>query len=265
MYDEIKKIRIICVVFAVLSALAAVFRIFILKNYVEESNGLYTSATAGNLFLCAAAVLVIIPVIISFALKWNEKDRKPLFKTTAVRIGAFVCALAFSALTVYYILNTVKTMKLELLPTACMILALLSALYFAFAAFGKERFSPENSLFPTFPAIYTACAVISAFLDVNTQINASDRSFTMLAMVLAMYFFICEAEYSVMLRNDEKNAKYLNARERRFFAAGVMTFSVIIAVCVPQLVCEKNYGAEFLRNMLLVSFGLYAFVRTAKL
>ncbi|MBP5245306.1 MAG: hypothetical protein J6036_02490 [Clostridia bacterium] len=265
MYDEKKRRVITCVVFAAISAALAAFRVFILNNYVEKTNGLYTNAAVGNAFFFAMLALVLIPVATAFVIKWDVKERRPLEKTASVRVGAFICMIAFSAFTVYNIMNALKTQKWEIAPSVLMAFALLSALHFALLAFGKENVSPENSLMPAFPAIFSAAAIIFMFLDTSSQINASDRSYTLLAMVLAMYFFICEAERSVILRKDEMALKALKSAERKFFIAGVISFSVIIAVCVPQLICEKNYGAEFLRNMLLVSFGLYAFVRTAKL
>ena len=265
MYDDKKRRIITCTAFAVISAILAFFRVYILDNYVEKTNGLYTNAAVGNAFFFAMLALALIPVIIAFIFKWDVKERKPLEKTAADRVGAFICMVAFSAFSVFSVINAAMTQKWEIAPTVLMVFALVSALHFGLLAFSKEKFSPENSLLPAFPAIFEAAAVIFLFLDTSLQINSSDRSYTLLAMVLAMYFFICEAEYSVVLRKDETTEKALRSMERKFFISGTVTFSVIIAICVPQIICGRNTAMDFMHSVLLFACGVYAFIRTAKI
>ncbi|MBP5245578.1 MAG: hypothetical protein J6036_03890, partial [Clostridia bacterium] len=70
---------------------------------------------------------------------------------------------------------------------------------------------------------------------------------------------------SVILRKDEMALKALKSAERKFFIAGVISFSVIIAVCVPQIICGRNTAMDFMHSVLLSACGVYAFIRTAKI
>lgn len=268
--NENKKIKkvpvlyILPVVLLILSVFAAVFRGIVLFKFTDYTNGLYTDNTAGNIFFVVLAVLIAVTAVLYVPLKKTD-----FFNGSAnLKHGAFskiisaVCAVMLVAVLVKDAASLISG-SFSLLLAAEAVLCIPSAMYFI-SNITSNKYSVTHGILALFPALYAAIHTIILFIDTTTQINASQRSFTLLMLVFLMMFFVTEAEFYIPLGTEEKSNGATGKRCAKFVVIGLIAAELSIIIAVPGImfsaVVMNDIGAV-IYGVAHLSLGIYAITK----
>ncbi len=270
MISDKKNLKIAAVVCVSLSAFLAVYRVFLLFYHIDPANGLYTDAKSGSIFSALLFVLLVLALATYLFVRKYEFERPIKNESVMVAFSSSICALMTTAMFVYLVYGFIKDKSsFTFLSCAEAVLCIPSAIYFFLVCFRGAKIDKDApatySLLPLFPALFTAVRAIIIFIDTTHQINASQRSFSLLTLIFIMMFFVTEAEFSVsrFLKGDKK-PKQLAKLTAKYFALG-LTSTVLTTVVILSylLVCAFWIfdSANLLHNIMCVCFGLYSLTR----
>ena len=261
MKNKAKTINIFTLIISVISLAVAVFRGFILINFIDKANGLYTNKPAGAVFL--ACMIVIAAGIIVTYLFLKKKDLYDAFvsSTGKMKKTAYImCALCFACLAA---LEWITLITSGILDKLQFVLVAMSLIFFIIAAFKKQPEGKNSTFFGIFglvPALWAAIRAIGIFMDVTTQINSSERSLTLTLLVCVMMMFLNETEKFKPLYEEEKNKDFENriSAKSYAFALAVLSFSVIVFVSHIMLLIATGDIGDVSGVIISVGSGIYA-------
>ena len=261
MKNKAKTINMITLIVSVISIAVAVFRGFILINFIDKANGLYTNKPAGAVFL--ACMIVIAAGIIVTYLFLKKKDISDAFVsyTGKMKKTAYImCALCFACLAAVEWITLITS---GILAKLQFVLVAMSLIFFIIAAFKKQVEGKNSTFFGILglvPALWAAIRAIGIFMDVTTQINSSERSLTLTLLVCVMMMFLNEAEKFKPLDEEEKNKAFQNKMSAKSyaFALAVLSFSVIVFVSHIMLLISAGDIGDVSGVIISVGSGIYA-------
>ncbi len=257
-----KTLNIITLIFSVIALAVAVFRGFILINFIEKSNGLYTNQTAGGAFLACMALIAVALIVIYLLLKTKDlSEVYPASLGKAKKIGYAMNILCFICLAV--IEAPVILEGGGIISVIVLALCGISAFYFIIALAKKPKAAGNDLLLGTLgliPALWAAVRAINIFMDVTTQINSSERSLTLTLLVCTMMMFVCEAGKHRPLDEEESSVPALNKRSARSyaFALSALSFSLIMFVSHIMLLIATGDIGDVSGVIISVGSGVYA-------
>lgn len=270
-----KILKAVCAIFLVLAAALAFFRFDLLNgNKAVDNLGLYTDKSAGNLFGALVFILIGLTVLFAFLIRKNSFGIK---KHSALHsVSAALCMLLLlsagisSAHTIIGAPSTVLsaygqtvTKGLDVLHIIETVLIFVSVAYFLFEVIKTAKPVNEGkfSILALIPVIYLAIRTIRLFMNIETQINSSARSFTLLFLVVTMMYFICEAEWSVPLGSLEKTEEENSLRTAKCIGFGLVCAELAIIFVLAPMFAVKTDISSFMFGLSDLSLALFATVR----
>ena len=272
-----KIMRIIMAVLLALSAGLAFFRFDMLKdNKAIDSIGLYTDKSAGNLFGTLVFVLIAITVVFAFLLKKNTFESKKssvLFTASSVICMLLVLTVGISG--IYELIQNGKqnailtaegalgvgTNWLLVIETA---LAFVSVAYFLYEVIKGAR-TEVSGILALIPVVWLAMRAIRLFMNIETQINSSARSFTLLFIVVTMMFFIYEAELSIPKGKKEITEDANATRYAKLTGFGLVCAELAIIFALAPIAAGGLDLTELVYGFADITLALFALVRVFSL
>ena len=285
---QTKALKITACILLLAALGLGVFRIFLLAEYVDADNGLYSNRLLGTVFNSVLWGLLAVNIATFFFTKKAAFDRPIRNEALSVAFAASVCALMMAAVFFVNIVDMATGKRtFSLFLGAETVLCVPSILYFftvcSKGAKQEKDSASAYSLLPLFPALYTAIRTIALFINTETQINASERSFSLLAMVFIMMFFVTEAEFSVSLSpSDDDNDKEKNketvdpaaeaarlAKAKASLTAKYLVYALVVVTLTVAILLPSAFASAFLTynragilyRMMDLCIGLYALMR----
>lgn len=287
---QTKALKITACIFLLAALGLGVFRIFLLAEYVDADNGLYSNRLLGTVFNSVLWGLLAVNIATYFFTKKAAFDRPIRNEALSVAFAASVCALMMAAVFFVNIVDMATGKRtFSLFLGAETVLCVPSILYFftvcSRGAKQEKDAASAYSLLPLFPALYTAIRIIALFINTETQINASERSFSLLAMVFIMMFFVTEAEFSVSLSpsdddNDKENKEKKEntdpaaqaarlAKTKASLTAKYLVYALVVVTLTVAILLPSAFASAFLTydragilyRMMDLCIGLYALMR----
>lgn len=256
-----KICKIIMIVFIALSAGLSYFRFDMLKdNKAIDELGLYTDRAAGNLFGSLVFVLIALTVVFAFILSKGTLREK---KTGVMHNVSAAFSMIMMLVTVISAGTDLAGGKFSVLPAIELIFAVGAAAYFLMETINGAKAKEVNkySLMALLPALYFAFSAIRLFMNVETQINASNRSFTLLFLVVMMMFFMSEAEYSVPLGKLEQTEKENIKRDAKYAGFGLVAFELAIIFFASQIFADISDATAVANGVCNIALAFFAIVR----
>lgn len=230
--------------FGILAVCLGVFRSVMLDgNRYIDTLGLYTNSAIGKAFGVFVFVLVLATALLAIPLVKCENIDFKQGKRHGVVIPA-VCAVATTALLISSATELFKGSAVVMLPHGGLnvvpavllaveaVLYIPTAVFFVGMAFGKAKLGMLS--------LCTASAyglrAIRLFMDTQSQINASQRSFMLAFLAVTMLFFVSEAEFFVPLGKLEKEGKAKSKRYAKYFVLGVIAVELAVIFVLTGLV-----------------------------
>lgn len=259
-------------VFVVLAAVLGIFRFNMLNDGTVDALGLYTDKSSGNLFAALIFTLIALTVIFAFILSKNHFSKNTpniLWTLSAVLCMLLLLASGISSFSkLFGVSDTVLSAYAPVPQKFDILLALETLLLFASAVFFlteavkcAKKSEKGNSTLTLLPVLYLAIRTIRLFMSLETQINSSARSFTLLFLVVTMMFFLYEAEHSIPLGTLEKTSEQNAKRTAMYTGFGTVSAELaIIFVLVPMVAGGLSAG-EFMFGLSDLSLALFAVVR----
>lgn len=265
-------LKLLPVFFLILSIALAAFRTVLLFTDIDTATGLYTDTRLGSIFTGLALALFAACLITGFAAKKFEYTRPIKNESVAAALAASICALMMVAILFADIYDIfVGKRALNLLLGADMILCIPTIVYFFYICSKGAKIDPNDpptyNLLPLFPALYAAVRTVTLFIDKETQINASQRSFVLLTMICIMMFFVTEAEFAVpKLQGLEEDAekKAMRRISAKYYALGLAVSCLVLVIILSYAIVQAFWlykDDSILYNIMDICFGLYAIIR----
>ncbi len=253
--------KIVMIIFLVLSAGLSYFRFDLLKdNKSVDELGLYTDRAAGNLFGILVFVLIALTVVFAFVLSKGtlREKKKGVLHTVSAAFGMIMILVA--------VISTGHSLivgKFEVLPAIELVFAVGTVAYFLKETINGAKPKEQNkySLMALLPVLYFAVSAIRLFMNVETQINSSGRSFTLLFLVVMMMFFMSEAEYSVPLGKMEQTEKENIKRDAKHTGFGLVAAELAIIFFVSQIFADVSNASAVAGGVCNIALAFFAFVR----
>ena len=256
-----RTINIITLIVSAISLAVALFRGFILINFIDKSNGLYTNKMAGTAFLACMIVIALGIIVTYLFLKKKDVCDVPMSSSGKMKKVAYImCALCFACFTA---LEFTALVLGGVLAKSQLALVAASVIYFVIAAFKKQPDGESSTFFGIFglvPALFAAVRAISIFMDVTTQINSSERSLVLTLLVCVMMMFLNEAEKFKPLDEEEKNKDFQNkiSAKSYAFALAAFAFSVVVFVSHIMLFVATGNIGDASGVIISVGAGVYS-------
>lgn len=238
MKKENKWIEKLFAALLLLSATAGVFRGYVLFEYTNHKNGLYTNNTAATVFLAVLLVILAVTAVLYFPLKKTEPDVSEKNGVFAKTVSG-LCAVTLVVIAVVTV-TSFRTAGFSVLRLIESVLCLVSAIFFVINITGAKE-TLTKGIFAMFPALYIAIHTIIIFIDTTTQINASQRSFSLLFLVCLMMYFVTEAGFYIPAK-DEKTAVESSKLSAQGKIWAVVSVEFAIAVAFPGVVFAIAIG-----------------------
>lgn len=219
----------------ILSIPLAVFRGVILFKYTDISNGLINNADAGNIFFVLLFLLIAATVCLYFPISKSESTINFEGKHMAIgKILNILCAVLLLSAFVWDVYAVISDKAVfSYLAGAKDLLCALSAICFLYIAF--KNGNKVNGNIMLIPAVYIALYAIIMFIDINTQINASQRSYTLLMLMFVMMSFVSRAEIFVPLTKAEKEGNLIQKSKAKYVVFSVVATVLAVVVAVPHI------------------------------
>ena len=244
-------------VLTVLSAVLAFFRFNMLNgNKAIDELGLYTDKASGNLF--GAWVFILIAITVAFAF-FTTKSNITVKRTGMLHsVSSALCMILFMTTGIAcahellrapaYVISAygqVAAKKFDVLLAIETVFIFASVAYFLVEALKitkkQQQDQDKYSVLALIPVLYLAVRAIRLFMDIETQINSSARSFTLLFLVVTMMFFMCEAEYSIPLGSLEKTEEAVAKRAAKYIGFGFVAVQLaVVFVIAPMFTATKG-------------------------
>ena len=252
-------LKLLPVFFLILSIALAAFRTVLLFTDIDTATGLYTDTRLGSIFTGLALALFAACLITGFAAKKFEYTRPIKNESVAAALAASICALMMVAILFADIYDIfVGKRALNLLLGAEMILCIPTIVYFFYICSKGAKIDPND------PPTYN---LLPLFIDKETQINASQRSFVLLTMICIMMFFVTEAEFAVpKLQGLEEDAekKAMRRISAKYYALGLAVSCLVLVIILSYAIVQAFWlykDDSILYNIMDICFGLYAIIR----
>ena len=250
-----KKLNIITIIITVISFVMALFRGYVLVNFVDES-GLYTNDVAGGIFFACIAILALAVIAVYFFLKSKDlSDIYPAHNVKTEKAAFIMLALSFICL---FATKITAFISGGVLSQIQLILCAFSVIYFIIAVFQNKQAGKSSAFFGVFglvPALWAAVRAISIFMDVTTQINSSERSLILTLLVCVMMMFVNEAEMFKPFVDEEKIKEEENKRSAKSYAFALIVLAFSVIVFVSHIIQLVFTGAVNDASGIIISVG----------
>ena len=223
-----------------LSVPLAVFRGIILFKYTDIPVGLLNNETVGNIFFVLLFVLVAAVVCLYFMINKSEDVLNVAAKQTVLlKLLNILCAVLLLAVVLWDVYTMIASkagfsylLGIKDLLCAC------SCVYFISAALKGEKKAntSESKNAALIPAVYAAVYAISVFIDIKNQINAPQRSYTLLMLMFVMMSFVAQAEMYVPLTKEESEGNTRQKTYAKFIVYSILAAVLAIIVVLPQII-----------------------------
>ena len=261
---EHRVLRLILAGVSVLAAILGVYRGYLLMNRVEPETGLYILEENGILYFALLAALIVCGLIAYFPAKKAAVAYPIRSSSVPTMITSAICGVGFAEVTV----RTLSGMKASGSGRVFMILeaflGVVAALYFFTDCYDTKKGSGQKqTLLPCVPSLYLGVRTVHIFIDTTRQINASEREFTLLTMVMLMLFFVTQARYYVADRPDGGEKDTAARLSPVFYMLSLLSAALVIANSFPAMIAGIAGGSleNLPHNVLLLCLGVYAFTR----
>ena len=265
-------LKSVLAVFIVLAAALAVFRFNMINNGTIDTLGLYTDKAAGNLFAALVFTLIALTVIFAFIISksyFSKNKPNVLWTLSAALCMLLLIASGISSFSKQFgVSDTVLSAYAPVPQKFDILLVIETVLLFASAVFFltetekcAKKSEKSNSILALLPVVYLALRAIRMFMNIETQINSSARSFTLLFLVVTMMFFLYEAEHSVPLgvleKTDEQNAK----RTAMYAGFGAVSAELAVIFVLAPMFAGGLSAGELMFGLSDLSLALFVAVR----
>ena len=244
-----KKIGIFVAVSLILAIAVSALRTYMLATVVEVETGLYAnSAQWAGFFEIFLLVLVAALIVCgNFVFGKTETFAEPDSSNTFTVFGSGLCAFMYAALFIGNIFALTKGVAdnalFVVLQTVLCIPCALNHLNIC--AKEKREKSTTQSVLAVSTAVFFAFRIIDVFMNVKTQINASQRSLELLMLCAIMLFCLYEADFTVEKKEVSKKAF------AKYFTLAIATVLLVLVAVVPYLLASMLFMFE--RTSLLLS------------
>ena len=254
------------------SAVLAFFRFDMLKdNKSIDSLGLYTDKASGNLFGILVFVLIALTAVFAFMLKKSNPETGKC--GVMYTVSSAICMLLVLTVGISGISELIQEMNQNSIITSYgekpaginwllvieTVLAFASVAYFLYEVIKGSRKKDVSGLLALIPVVWLAMRAIRLFMNVETQINSSARSFTLLSIVVTMMFFMYEAEFSVPKGKKEMTDAANSSRIAKFAGFGLVSAELAIIFALAPIAagnCDINTVVYGIADMALALFAL---------
>ncbi|MBQ8759579.1 MAG: hypothetical protein IJZ20_07785 [Clostridia bacterium] len=264
--------RLAFAVFTVLAAALAFFRFSMLSGGVVDALGLYTDKALGNLFTSLVFILIALTVVFAFLLsKGAPAEKQPNALWTASSVICMLLLLSAGISSVAELFGRKESVlsaygalpaSFDILLAVETVLLFVSVVYFLTETVkGAKKSGNSGGILALFPVVYLAIRTIRLFMNIETQINSSARSFTLLFLVTTMMFFLYEAEYRVPLGILEKTGEANTKRAARYWGFGTVAVELAIIFVLVPVFSGRLTAHELAYSLSDISLALFAAVR----
>lgn len=238
-----KTVRLMLVAVAVISLAIGIFRTFILANHVEPETGFYVRGTTVDVWFGAVVAFTVV-LILAFGFIMR-KSKAPEYLDSRSMVVVFTSALCiFMYFSVFaygaYAIFTAKQANLFLYAEVVLCIPCCLNHVTICSKEIREKNSP-HALLSMSEAIFFAVRTVECFMDVESQINASQRSLTLLMLCSMMLFFMCESGFMV---EREESATSASLYAMAGFGVVAFTFISLIPYLIVSFIMP-NYETEF--------------------
>ena len=177
----------------IVSAVAVVFQNILTKHYIDKQNGLYkigvSTPMAFYVFVSIAVLFILTAVVV---MRMDSLPKELKYGSVNIAIIGFVMMLlvAFTAFTLFKGEKVVdfqgNLSNIYKLRSACVFLAVPSALYYFFVAFAGKSRKMYTAFLSFFPLILTLVYLMSVYFDKTQLLNDPNRTIQQVALVMLM-------------------------------------------------------------------------------
>ncbi len=219
---------------SVLALAAGAFRTHQIFRCIEPDTGLYRHAADNDIF--AGMVIAMTLIILGFYLiARKETPARPLAFNLPVRIFALAASLFFFG-QIALLFNAGKP---GVLFTVEILLCLPAAVSFflLFLHSGKNADeTPVQSVLPLCPVFAAALRIIRIFIDTDHPINASERSYHLVALVVLLLFLLTESRFFIPSYPSEEASEKAARRTAAYRLACLGSAVVTVMFLLPHLI-----------------------------
>ncbi len=265
-----KKILSVLLITLTASLAAAVYRLYLLYNVIDPETGFYQSGNnAGTYFNVVVIVLCVFIAVGTLLLKKIKAPTELKSESTPVIFSSSLCGFLFLTVMCFGFYRIFTSQSNGTFFAIEMVLCIPCVVNFFYTCAKEMRDrNAVQTLLSLFPALFYAVRTVEKFMDVSSQINASQRSLTLLMFCSAMLFFVCETGFFLPGTEKNKEADKSHTSFVKYFGAGAFTLSFAIVAVLPYLAVSAfwRYNSEFIiMDILDACIGLYAMTRLMSL
>jgi len=264
-----KKHMCVVTVSVVLAFVLCAFRIYLLRNYVEPETGYYVPGTnLGTIF--GVAFLLVLAVIAVGAKYSKVKIPESLSsESTAVVFSSSLCGFLFVTVLVCGVYQFV-TLKNTGAFRAVELLVCIPCVFSFYCICVKENRERniKNLVFALCPALFYGVRTIHMFTDTHTQINASQRSLSLVMLCSMMLLFIQEAYFLIPKHEKAESDKEKKSVAFKYAAITLIVMTLALTAALPYIAVSAfwMFESDFLvMDVLDLCIGVYALTRAAAL
>lgn len=239
--------KIIKSAFAVLLLFATAigfYRFSLIKSGVIDELGLYTDASKGSVFNALVFILIALGVAVAFVVskgRFTKKSAGVFHIISSALCLVLIITAGLSSVGGLLPAKTITAMGVkrgfDVLLGLEVIFAFGGAIYFLLEIMNaKLKDTQKYNIFSLFPVLFLAVRAIRLFMNLDRQINTSERSFMLLFIVAAMMFFMTYGENFIPLSAKEKSPEAVAKRTAKYVGFGIVTATLgVIMVVFPML------------------------------
>ncbi len=264
-----KKYVKVVMVSVILALVLCAFRVYLLRNYVEPETGYYvTNTNLGTIF--GVAFLLVLAVIAAGAKYSKVKVPESLSsESTAVVFSSSLCGFLFVTVLVCGVYEFV-TLKSTGAFRAVELLMCIPCVFSFFCVCAKENRERniENLIFALAPALFYGIRTIHVFTDTQTQINASQRSLSLVMLCSMMLLFVQEAYFLIPSHEKAESDKEKKSVAFKYAALTLIVMTLALTAALPYIAVSAFwvFDSDFLvMDVLDLCVGVYALTRAMTL
>lgn len=238
-----KAMRLMLILVTALSVATGIFRTVILSNFLEPETGFYVRNTSVGTWF-AACVAVIVLVILAFGFV-TRKTKAPDYldsQSMAVVFTSALCIFMYFTVFIYGVYTIFTASEVNLFLYAQIALCVPCCLnHVSICSKEVREKNTPHALLAMSEAVFFAVRTVECFMDVTTQINASQRSLRLLMLCAMMIFFVCEAGFFVEREDSAPSVS-------KYSMAGLATVAFTFVSLVPYLAASfvvPSYSVDF--------------------
>ena len=275
-------VRLFIALTAVAAVATGIFRAVLLRKYIDPETGFYVVDTNLDIVFNIAVVAVVAIIAVAGLMTRKTAPPENLdSRSTVVVFTSALCAFMYISVFLYGAYNVMSGLShnwsylvetppvdafgesspffvrlllvlINIAPDVSsngilFIIQLLLCIpcclnHFSICSSEIREKNTKHSVFAMSEAVFFAFRMIEVFMDTKSQINASQRSLTLLLLCSAMLFFLFEADF--LVKRDEGGLKSLS----KYFMAGLATLAFPLISVIPYLAVSLFwcYPAGFL-------------------